>query len=417
VVGVFVAVFGVLTGAVGFVPDLRELWPDGGPPKLDGSVNIVIAEIALDTAEKKGRDEAVAHRFSNKLFAFVQSEITKAGHIEVGRSADQDVGVYRTEQERAERLRRDLASRDGHIAISGTLVPGIVSRLRVEIYLDRNKLDEAYQLGGLQPLVGKEFGDIATNPAAQKLAQDFLLEKARIYTDLIVAVGEYGTEGRRGLDRSLRTMHALLPKLTDPAERSFGWLLIGNAEARARRQEKAIHAYRKALDSDPASVRARLGLAEIDYLRAGGSFSEGMCTPQVSRLPTLRKLESSYQALIARLGNDQHDLRPRAEFALARTRLCVLLVRGKGPIDQIEAGFRAAAATLEQDGGKTWLRTLTADAYAMLGATSLLPLQDRPPDRARARRYYQAAAETTPDASRRAMYERRRDQIAATRSH
>ncbi|MFD0857265.1 tetratricopeptide repeat protein [Actinomadura adrarensis] len=409
-----ITIFGLLGGVVGLTVD----WSDfreklGGPPPLDGAINIVVPEIALDTKRKTEKDEKAARSLTNALFAAVQDELGKPGRIEVGRAARDDISVYRTEEGRAERLRKDLASRDGHIAISGTLVPGTVDRLRVEVYLDRNKLDEAYQLGGLQALSAREFDSISSNSSAKIQAQDFLVGKARLYTQLIVAVGEYGTGGDKGLQRSLRSMNALLPKLTEPAEKSFGWLLAGNAQARLKRQDQAIRAYRKALAADPGSVRAELGLAEIDYLRAGGSFSQEMCLPAASRLGTLRRLEKKYGTLRAKLGEDQHDLRPRVEFALARTRLCIMLVRGRGSIHEIEAGFRAAAAALEKDSRKTWLRLLTGDAYAMLGATSLLDLRDRAPDPATAARYYQAAAQTTPDPRRRTIYERRRDQLAA----
>ncbi|MFC5750960.1 tetratricopeptide repeat protein [Actinomadura rugatobispora] len=417
-VTVLIAVFGLLAGMLGVTvdwPEFLERYHLVDPPPLAGSVNIVVPQVALDAPAKTGRDERAARRFGDALFTAVQAEIAKAGRVEVGRAARDDVGVYRTEAGRAERLRKDLESRDGHIAISGTLIPGTVDRLRVEIYLDRGKLDEAYQLGGLQRLSAGEFGDISANPAAHAQAQDFLLRKARLYTALIVAVGEYGMGGAKGLDRSLRSMRTLLPKLTEPAERSFGWLLTGNAEARAGRQDSAVRAYRKALAADPESVRARLGLAEIDYLRAGGSFTEGMCTRENSRLRALERLERDYQALAARLADDPHDLRPRVEFALARTRLCVLLIRGRGSIDRIETGFRDAAAVWERDTRKTWLRLITADCYAMLGATRMLRLRDRAPDPAVAGRYYQAAVDTTPDAGRRAMYERRRDQVTSRR--
>ncbi|GAA4078024.1 tetratricopeptide repeat protein [Actinomadura miaoliensis] len=416
VAAVFAPLYGLLTATVGFTVDFPAVasklpWVD--PPPLNGAVNIVVPEIALDTEKKTERDEKVARKLTDALFAGVQEELGKAGRIEVGHAKNRDVSVYRTEDARTERLRKDLASRGGHIAISGTLVPGTVDRLRVEVYLDRNRLDEAYQLGGLQKLSVEEFGDVSLNPAAQGHAQDLLVRKARLYTQLIVAVGWYGTGGTQGLVRSLRSTQALLPKFTEPAEKAFGWLLIGNTEARLKRQDEAVRAYRKALAVDPGSIRAKLGLAEIDYLRAGGSFSEGMCTPAVSRLATLRRLERKYLNVRADLDDDRHDLRPRVEFALARTRLCILLVRGRGSIGEIEDGFRAAAAALEQDSRKTWLRMLTADSYAMLGATSLLRLRDRDPDPVTAARYYEAAAKTTPDERRRTIYDRRRKQLTS----
>lgn len=408
--------YGLLTSTIGFTVDFPAvvgMLPWGDPSPLNGAVNIVVPEIALDTEKKTERDEKVARKLTEALFVAVQDELGKAGRIEVGQPKNRDVGVYRTEDARAERLRKDLASRDGHMAISGTLVPGIVDRLRVEVYLDRDKLDEAYQLGGLQKLSDREFVDVANKSAVQLEAQEFLIGKAKLYTRLIVAVGWYGTGGTAGLERSLRSMRGLLPELTEPAEKSFAWLLIGNAEARLKRHDEAVRAYRRALEADPDSVRAKLGLAEIAYLRAGGSFSEGMCTPAVSRLAMLRRLERRYRRLRAELDDDRHDLRPRVEFALARTRLCILLVRGRGSIAEIEDGFRAAASALEQDSRKTWLRLLTADSYAMLGATSLLRLRDRDPDPVTAARYYEAAAKTTPDERRRAIYERRRKQLAS----
>ncbi|SEG82647.1 Tetratricopeptide repeat-containing protein [Thermomonospora echinospora] len=405
--GVLVTVIGLVSAVVGIPgawPAFWQVLPFTDPPPLNGAVNIVVSPIAIDAPKKTDKDHKTARQFGDALLAMVQDEIAEPGRIEVGPAADDDVGVYRTEAGRAERLGRDLSSRGGHIAISGTLIPGTVDRLRVEVYLDRNKLDEAYQLGGLQPMSTADFGDISTNPAARRNAQDFLLRKARLYARLLVAVGEYAAGGEQGLDKSIKAMRALQPQLSGTAERSFGWLLIGNAEARAKRRDEAVRAYRKALEADPDSIRAELGLAEIAYLRAGGTFSGEMCTPRVSRVPVLRRLERQYQDLTAGLGDDRHDLRPRVQFALARTRLCLLLVRGKGPIEQIEDGFLATAATWEDDTRKTWLRTLTADAYAMLGETSMLRLVDRGPDPVTAARYFRAAAETAPDTERRTAY-------------
>ncbi|WP_148086041.1 tetratricopeptide repeat protein [Actinocorallia herbida] len=411
----FVAAFGFLGAVIALPGDLPGFWqslPWVGAPPLKGALRIVVAPIAIDAPKKADEDEEVAEAFGDALLEMVADEFTEPGVVAVGGADNDDVGVYRTEAGRAERLGTDLSSRRGHIAVSATLIPGVVDRLRVEIYLDRHRLGEAYELGGLQSLSEAEFGDVADNPSAHRNAQNFLLGKVRLYSRMLMAAGDYATGDERGLKTSIKEMRALQPDLTGAAERSFSWLLIGNAEARAHRRHKAEAAYRSALDADPGSVRAKLGLAEITYLRAGGTFSGQMCTREVSREKVLDELEGRYEKLAGEISqDDRHDVRPRIHFALARTRLCLLLIRGKGPIDRIEMGFRTAAASWENDTRKIWLRTLTADSYALLGEISMLALVDRAPDPATAARYFEAAARLAPDEARRTAYHQRDEDV------
>jgi tetratricopeptide (TPR) repeat protein len=379
---------GLLAWAEFIGPRLRP------PVAMSGDFNIAIADF------DQGEPEAAS--LARSLDRTLRTEFASlSSTLDVEVRSPNETGPIegRTDAERAASAAR-LADRiKADIVVYGGFGPGARS-FWPAFFVSGRQLTGAEELTGDHPLGSTltTSADISTNPAARVLLRKQLTARSKGLAEFTLGLGYYSIKDFPSAMKNFE--QALNSGWRDEGAADVLNLFLGNTEAKQHHLDRADDFYRQALSLDPGYARALVGRAEIAFQRIGPHCQDGDVDPGDGQ-----DVIDSYVA--AARGSNRpalSDVPAKVRFGLGRTWLCL----HRWP--EAEQRFREVIS--EWDGGNRRIAALAAESHAGLalsvvhGDTAIDEADYR-----RTIREYTLAIQISPDADRRALFQRQRAQL------
>jgi hypothetical protein len=275
------------------------------------------------------------------------------------------------------------------------------TRLRPAFYLNAEKLPSAGALDG-----GYGYGGaislpyaLAVSPPARAQIRAALIHRTEGYAETFIGVGYYLLHSFDAAERHLRQALGAAPSSSVPA---LLRLLLGNVADQRKETKVAAHDYSLASHNDSTGVRARLGLADVEY-----EVGHGHCRADAIDTMRLRAARRGFSSVLDSLGGlasarSGSRLAAKAAFGAGQVDLCLSAAHVAQRWDRAHEEFAATIASYTE--ALPELRDDTAEAHAGIGLCDL-STEKAPRAYEDARREYLAAAQTTTIPSRRAYFE------------
>lgn len=390
---------GTLTGLYAFI-ESRQPKP---PRALAGDLNLAVAPFAArgshgDSRQGEALADVVGRTLRDQLDRRSRSteilfDLAPPPPLEPIEGA--------TAEQRAAAAERAARRINAHVVVFGTVA---ATRDRTVVapsfYISRRALSNAeelvgdHQLGAAIEMTGSLPDSVTVRVRTRKL----LAERARTLSDFVVGLShfdqrEYG-EASRWFRQAARTSVA-----EGGGARELFYLFLGHAAGRAGDLDGAQRFYERSLAAQPGYVRARFGLAEVQFQRAHGGCRPGKTDAGGlgDALNRFRLVERQHQPYGALLG-------ARARFNQGRVLLCLSQAGIEPRWSEAQALFTATVATFER--GEDRLRDEAAESLAGIGLIRL-PTAGEPKADAKLRdaaTSYERALRVGTDVNRRALF-------------
>jgi tetratricopeptide (TPR) repeat protein len=391
-----------LATSLGLFNDAMSVWKDYGPTPpvvLTGDVSVAVYGLGIDTGGGT-LPTAVVERIDELETGLPQHLAARISALE---SEGLDVDTAGPEQsdlpdpdpgKRAQAMRERADRVHADYVLSGTVSTATGSTsVRPELYVSEGAVPGAGELTGFHQLGTLDlYGDL-NNPVVVADLRARLLDSLDPVVELAIGLA-YDARG----DRDDAKRHVMLAEqgwnmALDP---QLLHLTAGNLAGRRGDLVEAERRYRLA-DREEGSGRARFGLAEVVYQRAG-------CGTRSVEAVALREAEQRYRGAGAADHPPEAHLEERIAFGLGRVQVCL----GQAGIEQrwADAERELSRVTAAFEAGESELRELASEAHA-LRAIVALPAPDDPAPEQRlehAETHARRAVELAVDSTRRGVH-------------
>jgi tetratricopeptide (TPR) repeat protein len=335
-----------------------------------GGLNVAVARFAAPDDEPDSVESA--RRLSESLYESLRSRLrlsTGAVAIDVQIVGPDEVPSIEaaTDEDRADEA-ADAADRLGADLVVYGQVASEDGRtvVRPEFFVGARHLLGGEELAGQHdlgdPLVAR--GEIGSDLRAFGEVRDELRERTRVLSEFVAGLadyraGDYAAAGRR-FEMAVKT-----GSLGSGRGREVGLLFIGNAALQQDDLDVAARAYRGAMEANPGSARAYLGLGEVAYARA----SDG-CKPSGADRDGLRRSVYLFEAVERDPAPPPLALiRPKSQLGAGRAYTCLAFAGdaeawslGVRKLEEVVAGYE----NVEERSRSPHLREIVALASAEL---------------------------------------------------
>ncbi len=390
--------------ALGYM--LRPGTGDDGP--LDGDFALAVADFAVTGADGAAAAVGLADEAHRDVLEVVH-EFEERGELTrlVVGSPDQ-IGVVEggTIEERAAAAEALAAEKNADVVLYGTLAATDgAATFTAEFYLSDRNLRNAEELAGFYPLFELDFA--TDSPISiQRGVTDALDLRAKALAHLVIGLSYYATFGYEQAEGHFEAALTAWesgprPDVLNTDGKHVILHLLGNVAGLQSSQlsrpdllGQARAFYQRAIDREPDYARSRFGLAEVQFLEAGGSA----CQTSTGD-PDIGLLTSSVEAFTAVLdlkAPPKSFLHLRTRLEIGRVYLCLSLAGTDHLEKAMDQLVRVAGAF---EGGEQRVRELSAEANQAIARIEI----ERGRYDASLERYL-AAADLTQNPARKAFY-------------
>lgn len=338
------------------------------PTKMNGDLNVVVAEFGADNQTGQATDEGalLATSFEDRVAAALRSlnrgRFRGPADFDIETLGPDAVGVIKgSKTERSRKVAEIARARNADIVIYGTLtITRTRSSLQPEFYVSEDLSLDAPEIAGefslFPPLTVSS--NVGRSRVAGARLRKLLLARARLVASIALALGWY-QEREYEPASSLFSWARQRAGVSARAKATLD-VLLGNTAQRLGRFLEAKRWYQRALVIAPEYSRAWFGLAEF---RLGRSVRRG-CERGVADTAGVRRAVYLYErARRARYQPARSTIQARISLGLGRALVCLSRAGADGG-DKAFLYLRRVIA--DYDAGDDRLQEEAAEAHGLL---------------------------------------------------
>lgn len=385
VIWTLLAGLATVMGGITATPVIAGWFSLDSPRPLAGEFNVAVSTFRADGLSG---DPTEAERLSNSAVRSVKSPAFGEGPLSVDVAGPADVEKVVGDEQAighsgADRLFRAL---NADLVVGGEMrSTNSETKLLVKLYVNPTRLREMFDAENVMTREIDVPGTIGSSGLAQERLTKLFVRTIDDVRYLAASLGSLAAGRPTVAERQLRRS---LSRWEEREGKELPHLLLGHALAEQRRFGPAERHYRRALDFDPAYLRARFSLSEILLQRGSGG-----CSASSTSAPLLRRARKGYD----RVALDAWEpLRTKALFGRARVDVCSSQAGIAARFTEARRDFFKVIAAYRGD--KRLLQDEAAESYGWLGLIEQTEHRrgTRTNDELeRALRYYRCAATLT----------------------